>query len=553
HAPEPHGEHAGESAEHADHHHHEPHESPDSMTVPLIVLAAGAVLVGFLGLPHAWHLPNWWSNWLTPQYEAFVHAFEESEAEDPAARIAEATNAARTEVPRPRVATLQFDSEDPSQNVAQMVHAPTWVALLAMFLGTLAGLLGLGIAWLVYVKRAGEPAAALRERASGLHRLLMNKWYVDELYGATVVAGSKMLAVFAANFDRVVVDGLLAKASAALAKASGYVLTRTQTGAVYAYASMFVLGLAGLLWWFTYPHADLRTVGEETAGRITWEAGRGLGYEYRWDFDSDGEWDTDWTTESTRTFEYEGVRNLFGLSAILTYAEPEPSVAAVLTGNERRRELVLEPGGDPQPLPVEGRVPVSAENDTMPTVAYRNVVRVEGRLPAELQPEPNDRGERRAQVALSILGAGDRRIWGPEIHEVRVEEGGSFAVLLGAHEYLGAAELARAREVAVEVNGRALPERLPLGEPDTVLLLRINGAMIPDNDGLRDGLLALEPGRSVAVGHTTTLSVGLRVRATVLVRNTFGNQARSTKEATLRVSGSPARTAQLGAREENGQ
>src|SRR5690606_7857091 len=112
---------------------------------------------------------------------------------DHAAQIAEATSAARAEVPRPRVATLMFDSTDPSQNVPQMVHAPTWVALLAMLLGTLAGLLGLGIAWVIYMQRAGEPAAAMRERASGLHRLLMNKWYVDELYGATVVAGSKML------------------------------------------------------------------------------------------------------------------------------------------------------------------------------------------------------------------------------------------------------------------------------------------------------------------------------------------------------------------------
>src|SRR5690606_32950382 len=47
-----HGDHA--------HGHHEPHESPGSMTIPLIVLAVGAAIAGFLGLPHLLHLPNWW-------------------------------------------------------------------------------------------------------------------------------------------------------------------------------------------------------------------------------------------------------------------------------------------------------------------------------------------------------------------------------------------------------------------------------------------------------------------------------------------------------------
>src|SRR5690606_17019201 len=131
----------GQDAEHAedahDSPHHAPHESPASMTVPLYVLAAGAVLAGYLGLPHAWHVaPNLWSEWLTPQYEAFVQAIDANEAQDHAAQIAEATSVARREVPQVTVATLQFPSDDPTQNVPQLVHAPSWVPWLVMGLGT---------------------------------------------------------------------------------------------------------------------------------------------------------------------------------------------------------------------------------------------------------------------------------------------------------------------------------------------------------------------------------------------------------------------------------
>lgn len=554
HAEHAHGEDAHGEDAHGGHHAHEPHESPDSMTVPLIVLAAGAVLVGYLGLPHAFHAPNWWSSWLTPQYEVFVDALHESEAEDPAAQIAEATSAARAEVPVWRVATLQFRSEDPTQNVPQLAHPPSWVPWLAMGLGTLAGLIGLLLAYLIYIRRQGEPAAAMKAKAEGLHRFLMNKWYVDELYGATVVAGSKWLAVFAANFDRVVVDGLLAKVTAALAKASGYLLTRTQTGAVYAYAGMFVVGLAGLLWWFTYPHPDLRRVDEDTPGSITWNAGQGIGHEYRWDWESDGEWDTEWSRESIATHSYEDVQNLFGLTAILAFPEEmEPSPWAALTGRAQRTEIVLEPGGDPVTLPVDGLVPVQADNDVLPTVAYRNVFRVDGRLPSELQPaEPQPQGADApptTRIELQLLDDAGGVVWDEE-HEVTVAEGGGFSALLGANEPLRADHYRRAMSVRVRVNGAALGEQPPLGEPRTVVLLRINGAMIADNDGLRDGLLALSPGRSVAVGRAT-LTVGVQVRATVAVRNSFGNQARSSADATLRLGGSAAPTARLGLGEES--
>ena len=536
-----------------DHAHAEPHESPATMTVPLYVLAAGAAVVGFLGLPHVIHAPNLWSEWLTPQYEAFVDAIEASELEDHAAQIAEATNIARREVPRVTVATLEFDSTDPSQNVEQLVHAPAWVALLAMVLGTLAGLFGFGLAFVWYMRLNGAPAARLQAAMPGVHRFLMNKWYVDELYGATIVQLNKWLAVFAANLDRFVVDGLIAKCTALAMKTGGYLVTRTQTGAVYAYAAMFVLGLAGLGWWFMYPHPSLRRV-DDAADSVTWSAGSGLGYRYRWDFDSNGEWDTDWGHESVKQNDYHGAQ-FSALVAVLdlpAFRQPQPH--EVLLEQETQWEIAAEPDEAATTLPLEGFI---AEDAVPPTAAYRNVLRVDGRLPGDRPASEAAEGEPpTTAIELTIVDGQERRrvVWGPERHDVRVEEGGGFSAMLGASDWLSPSVIPEAdgepspserRFVIVTVGGEPAGEPIDItGQlPEPRLLVRINGADIPDNDGVADGMLALAPGAQVSV-RSASLTVAVRVRATVEVENAFGNLGRSSEDATLRLSGDAA-TAQL--------
>lgn len=545
-------------AAHEEAHAVEPHESPATMTGPLIVLAAGAALVGFLGLPHTFHLPNVWSEWLTPQYEVFVQAVGASEATDHAAQVAEATAVARTEVPRPAIASLQFESTDPTQNVPQLVHAPSWVGLMAMGLGTLAGLLGLVLAFAWYYRQGGAPAARLQARLPGLHRLLMNKWYVDELYGKTVVALNKWVAVFAANFDRFVVDGILAKGSALLMKAGGYVITRTQTGAVYAYACLFIVGFAGLAWWFTYPQPHLRRA-DDTADTITWNAGRGLGYQYRWDFDSNGEWDTAWTDDAVRTESYRGAQFSALVAVIEQPALRQPTPAEVLTQRERTREIVAAPDQTPVALPSEALFGLAGSGGVPPTIAYRNVLRIDGRLPTE-QRSAESEAEPTTEIAVSIVDGqeGERRrvLWGPERHDVRVESGGGFSALLGTNRWLSATlfppadgELApsQRRYALVTVDGQAVGEPIELNgrAPEPRLLVRINDANIPDNDGVRDGVVALAPGATLNVGPSR-LNVAVRVRGTVEVKNAFGNLARSSEETTLRLSREPAQTAQLG-------
>jgi NADH-quinone oxidoreductase subunit L len=65
---------------------------------------------------------------------------------------------------------------------------------------------GISLAWRFYVTQP-DVSARLAERWAGPHRVLFNKYYVDEIYGATVIAGTAASARGLWTFDRQVVDG----------------------------------------------------------------------------------------------------------------------------------------------------------------------------------------------------------------------------------------------------------------------------------------------------------------------------------------------------------
>jgi NADH-quinone oxidoreductase subunit L len=70
----------------------------------------------------------------------------------------------------------------------------------------LVALAGIGLAYRLYVVHP-EESEQLAERFEGAHRVLLNKYYVDELYGATVVRGAMGSARGLWQFDSSVVDG----------------------------------------------------------------------------------------------------------------------------------------------------------------------------------------------------------------------------------------------------------------------------------------------------------------------------------------------------------
>ena len=83
---------------------------------------------------------------------------------------------------------------------------------LLMIISVMVGILGWGLAWFMYTKRTDIPAR-LAERYRDIYELLLNKYWVDELYEYIFVRGGKALASFLWGFDERVVDGAVNGAS----------------------------------------------------------------------------------------------------------------------------------------------------------------------------------------------------------------------------------------------------------------------------------------------------------------------------------------------------
>jgi NADH-quinone oxidoreductase subunit L len=288
-----------------DHHHHDPdellegpapHESPWQMWVPLAVLAVGAAFGGFLnaGALELFHIE------LIPLDHFLEPVFEKAAAN---VRVIEGGE-----------------------------H------LLGTFLGLalVAVALGAGGAYYVYVQMKGEPARAFTEKFPGLHRLVFDKWRVDELYEETVIGAVDSLAEFGAWADKWIVDGIVAKLSSFLVRAAGSLLRQLQTGRIQAYAAVMVVGLGAIGWFLVAPHANAKVVSNHASGAYSVTATPGLGYSYRWDEDGDGKPDSDTfgdknsvelnlDVDKRRTVQLE-VKNAFGQVATRSFelARPKP-------------------------------------------------------------------------------------------------------------------------------------------------------------------------------------------------------------------------------------
>jgi len=174
------------------------HESPRVMTLPLMALAVGSAVLGIvIGFP--------------PE-QGFVHRFLAPVVE--AAGVAERT---------PELATI--------------------VALAVV--SVVAGAIGIAIGLSMYVRHRPDPAALTRA-AGPLYRVLVNKYYVDELYDHRFVEAARAFAGAAWAFDIHIIDGLANRLGWALAM-GGQGLRRAQTGVVGNYALTIVAGLLLIL------------------------------------------------------------------------------------------------------------------------------------------------------------------------------------------------------------------------------------------------------------------------------------------------------------------
>ena len=189
---------------HGDHGHHgplKPHESPWVMIAPLLILSIGAVAAGFVFAPYfiGHHEGEFWGS-------AIFTA--------------------------------------PSNHVLHDAHeVPTWVKWSPVTFTVIGTLFAV---W-IYLVREGM-ARRMAERGGIVHGFLYNKWYFDEIYDAVFVRGAKAVGdLFWKIGDVKIIDGLGPNGAAWASLKSAARLARVQSGYVYHYAFVMLLGVAGLL------------------------------------------------------------------------------------------------------------------------------------------------------------------------------------------------------------------------------------------------------------------------------------------------------------------
>lgn len=187
-------------------HDHTPHESPWTMLVPLGVLSIGAIFSGFFF------------------HERF---FGEEQAE----------------FWRSAMGTGALFPASTTELLEHAHHVPEWV----LWSPTVAALIGFAGAVYIYLLREGM-GARIAANAGPLWTFFYNKWFFDELYDFVFVKGARWLGDrFWKQGDRGTIDKLGPDGVAAASYFGGRSLVRIQTGFLYHYAFVMLLGVAGLL------------------------------------------------------------------------------------------------------------------------------------------------------------------------------------------------------------------------------------------------------------------------------------------------------------------
>ena len=178
-----------------------PHESPLSILIPLAVLGLGAVIAGFL----------------------FHHEFiSEGDGEFWKGSVAFSEHL-----------------------IHHMHHVPLWVKW-APFAVMLTGF---AIAWHGYIRRPDFPARFVAQ-AGVVYRLCYNKWYFDEIYDFLFVRPAFWIGrLFWKQGDVGIIDRFGPDGAAWVVAQGSRVAQKVQTGYLYSYALVMLLGLVGAVSW----------------------------------------------------------------------------------------------------------------------------------------------------------------------------------------------------------------------------------------------------------------------------------------------------------------
>jgi NADH-quinone oxidoreductase subunit L len=120
---------------------------------------------------------------------------------------------------------------------------------LALIVGATCSLLGIGIAWVLWMQRPGV-TVDLARRLRPLHTFLEHKWYFDELYDLAIIRPLRGLGNSASTvFERVVIQGMVGTTANAV-RAGNSLVRVVQTGVLRYYALLLMIGVGGLVLYF---------------------------------------------------------------------------------------------------------------------------------------------------------------------------------------------------------------------------------------------------------------------------------------------------------------
>jgi NADH-quinone oxidoreductase subunit L len=194
------------------------------MALALIVLALGSVLAGYIGVPHALGGGNALGAWLAPSFAA-------------------------------RSATTLADQavgEVGEPGAGEAGEAGGGLELSLMVVSSIVALVGIGLAAFIWLRRR-EIADKAAASFPGVYRLLLNKYYVDEVYDATIVQPIRIVSQEGLwrGIDVNVIDGAV-NGTASIVDGSSSLLRRLQSGSVRAYAGSLLIGVVLILGYYLW-------------------------------------------------------------------------------------------------------------------------------------------------------------------------------------------------------------------------------------------------------------------------------------------------------------
>ena len=198
-------------------HAHGPHESPWVMVLPLVILAVLSFVGGWVGIPQSLGGADRFDHFLSPVFSAYAPGH-----------------------------TASADGATPSEN-QPAGHEDRGTELTFMGISVGVALLGLLLAWYMYHVRTDLPAK-LAASAGGLYRLVLDKYRIDELYGAVIIHPLIWIStnVLWQGIDVKLIDGSVDGAAHGAQEVSDGV-RHMQSGNIRSYAGWVALGAAAVI------------------------------------------------------------------------------------------------------------------------------------------------------------------------------------------------------------------------------------------------------------------------------------------------------------------